>query len=512
MEILGSIIKRGLTLRKSIGKVRRKSSAVKKQRKALLKLITKARYTQFGEKYEFDSILLATNPEKMFQKLVPIHDYDKMYNEWWNKSVKNESDVCWPGKIKYFALSSGTSGAPSKQIPVTSSMLRSMRKTSIRQVLTLTSYGFSEEFFQKGVLIVGGSSDLQNMGNYYQGDLSGINANKMPFWTSPFYKPGKDIVKLKDWNAKIEEIVNHAPEWDISMITGVPAWNQIIVEKIIERYKLKNIHELWPNLQVFIYGGVAIGPYLKSFEKLFGKKVHYLETYLASEGFLAYQSRKDIKGMELVLDNGIFMEFIPFNEANFNSDGTLKENPQVLLLDEVKEEVEYAILISTNAGAWRYMIGDTVKFTSLPHHEIIITGRTKHFLSLCGEHLSVDNMTQAIQNLSAEINTPIKEFTVSGTVNGSNFGHHWFLAIDTPTLSNAELASKLDGYLKALNDDYAVERNHALKFIQVEAIPTSVFYSWMERKGKLGSQNKFPRVINNSHYAEWVDFVKSLAN
>ena len=510
MEILGTLIKQGLTFRKNIGKVRRKPSGAKQQRKTLLKLLTKARYTQFGEQFEFDSILLATNPEKMFQKLVPIYDYDKIFTEWWHKSLQDESDVCWPGRIKYFALSSGTSGAASKQLPITTSMLRSMRKTGVRQVLSLTNYGLPEEFFQKGVLIVGGSSDLQNMGHYYQGDLSGINATRMPFWTSPFYKPGKEIVRLRDWNAKIEEIVNHAPEWDISMITGVPAWNQIIIEKIVEKYQLKHIHELWPNLQVFIYGGVAIAPYLKSFEKLFGKKVHYLETYLASEGFMAYQSRKDIKGMELLLDSGIFMEFIPFNEHNFNSDGTLRENPEVKLIDEVKEDEEYALLISTNAGAWRYMIGDTIKFTSLEHHEIAITGRTKHFLSLCGEHLSVDNMTQAIHNLSTELNVPIKEFTVAGTVNGSNFGHHWFLALENAPVSEEVLAHKLDQYLAELNDDYAVERRHALQNIRLQIVSPAKFYEWMEKRGKLGSQNKFPRVLQAKHYTEWVNFLNGL--
>jgi hypothetical protein len=511
MEILGSLIKNTLTLRKNIGRVRRKGSSANQQRKTLLKLLTKARYTKFGEHFEFDSILLATNPEKMFQKMVPIYDYDRIFAEWWHRAINNEADVCWPGKIKYFALSSGTSGASSKQIPVTSSMLRSMRKTSVRQVLSLTNYGFSEEFFQKGVMIVGGSSDLQNMGHYYQGDLSGINATKMPFWTSPFYKPGKEIVRLRDWNAKIEEIVNHAPEWDISMITGVPAWNQIILEKIVEKYKLNNIHDLWPNLQVFIYGGVAIAPYLKSFEKLFGKKVHYLETYLASEGFIAYQSRKDIRGMELLLDSGIFVEFIPFTENNFHSDGTLKYNPEVLLIEDVKEDVEYALLISTNAGAWRYMIGDTIKFTSVEHHEIVITGRTKHFLSLCGEHLSIDNMTHAVNNLCTELNIPIREFTVAGVVNGSSFGHHWFLGIDNPTISSEVLWSKLDEYLKNLNDDYAVERRHALRNMKLEIVPTSRFYEWMESKGKLGSQNKFPRVLQTQNYADWVSFLNVTA-
>jgi hypothetical protein len=229
---------------------------------------------------------------------------------------------------------------------------------------------------------------------------------------------------------------------------------------------------------------------------------------LASEGFIAYQSRKDIKGMEMLLDNGIFMEFIPFNESNFNGDGTLKDNPEVKLIDEVQEETEYALLISTNAGSWRYMIGDTIKFTSLEHNEIVITGRTKHFLSLCGEHLSVDNMTEAMHQLSTDLNLPIKEFTVSGTVNGSNFGHHWFLGIDNCTTTEVELAIKLDQYLKDLNDDYAVERRHALQNIRLQVIPTQKFYGWMEKNGKLGSQNKFPRVLQNHNYKDWLSFLE----
>lgn len=509
MEILGTIIKRAIALQNTVSKVRRKSSPEDQQRKTLLKLLSKARYTQFGQEYEFDSILIAKKPEKLFQRSVPIYDYNKIFDEWWHKTLKGERDVCWPGKIKYFALSSGTSGSASKYIPVTSSIIKSMRKVGIRQIISLVNYGLPEEFFSKGVLVLGGSTDLQNMGNYYQGDLSGINQAKMPIWSQPFYKPGKAIARHRDWNLKIDEIARNAPKWDIAMITGIPAWNQLVLERIIEMHNLKNIHELWPNLQVFIYGGVAFEPYRKGFEKLLGKPIHYVETYLASEGFIAYQSRKDIKGMELVLDNGIFMEFIPFNEKNFYPDGTMKEHPETLLINQIQEGVEYALLLSTNAGAWRYLIGDTIRFTSLEHCEIVITGRTKHFLNLCGEHLTTDNMNNAIEKLSDYFNTPIKEFTVAGIPIGTLFGHKWYIGIDDRFLNSVQVAEKLDSFLKELNDDYAVERNHALKEIQVEIIPTQYFYDWMAMKGKLGAQNKFPRVLQKEAFKEWEEFVAS---
>lgn len=508
MEILGTIIKRGFELRKRINTVRPASTAIKKQRKTLVKLISKAQYTQFGQAYEFEAILASKHPEKVFQKIVPVYDYNKIFNDWWHKTLQGEPDVCWPGKIKYFALSSGTSGAPSKHIPVTNSMIRSMRRTSLRQIMSLVNYDLPEELFTKGVLVVGGSSDLVDMGNYYQGDLSGINQAKMPFYTAPFYKPGKEIARYRDWNTKIDEIVKNAHNWDIMMITGVPAWNQIILERIIEKHKLRHIHELWPNFSIFVYGGVAIEPYIKSFNALLGRPIHYIETYLASEGFIAYQSRKDIKGMQLVLDNGIFTEFVPFNDRNFNSDGSLKENPEALLIDEVEEGVEYGILISTNAGAWRYLIGDTVKFTSLAHNEITITGRTKHFLSLCGEHLSVDNMNHAIRMVGEHFDIPIKEYTVSGVQVDSLFAHRWYIGVEGGDLNEEAVKTKLDEFLCQLNDDYAVERRHALKEVQVRLIPARMFYEWMEQRGKLGAQNKFPRVLQKDQFTEWEAFVQ----
>jgi hypothetical protein len=241
-----------------------------------------------------------------------------------------------------------------------------------------------------------------------------------------------------------------------------------------------------------------------------GREIFYLETYLASEGFLAYQ-RKQEHPMQLVLDNGIFFEFIPFNTRNFNHDGTLVDQPQTLLIDQVNEDEDYALLISTNAGAWRYLIGDTVRFTSVKDFEIVITGRTKHFLSLCGEHLSIDNMTRAISEVSEKLNIDIKEFTVAGIPYNKLFAHKWYIGTDQPVADRQEFKKLLDKTLSALNDDYAVERKAALKDIIVEIIPVKAFYDWMKMKGKEGGQHKFPRVIG-SQYDEWDEFTHQYLN
>jgi hypothetical protein len=231
-----------------------------------------------------------------------------------------------------------------------------------------------------------------------------------------------------------------------------------------------------------------------------------METYLASEGFIAYDDNPGREGMRLVLDNGIFFEFIPFTETNFGSEGNMKDNPETLSIGEVAEGVEYALLLSTCSGAWRYLIGDTVKFTSLENQEIIITGRTKHFLSLCGEHLSQDNMNRAVELVAQDLNIEIKEFTVIGIPYGSLFAHKWYIGTDDK-VDKTVLKEKLDEHLKTLNDDYRVERIAALKDVLVEILPSSVFYDWMEQKGKMGAQNKFPRVMKNKHLAEWESYL-----
>jgi hypothetical protein len=481
----------------------------RQQIKVLKKLLKKARFTEFGQRYRFDEIVISRHPGKKFQQLVPTSDYNKIYDAWWHKAKDGIPDVCWPGKIKYFALSSGTSDATSKFIPITKELIRSNTITSIKQLLSLAKYeNVPKSAVGKGWLILGGSTELQKGPTYYAGDLSGIQQKNIPFWFQALSlnKPGKKIAAVKDWTTKLEEVVANAPNWDIGFILGVPAWLQLCMEKIIERYNLNNIHEMWPNLSFYVHGGVAMEPYKNGFEKVLGKPITYIETYLASEGFLAYQSRQDAVGMHLVLNNNMFFEFVPFDETNFDSEGNMVDEPEALMIHEIEEDKDYAILISTNAGAWRYAIGDTVRLVDREHSEIIITGRTKHFLSLVGEHLSVDNMNKAIEMVSEDLNISIPEFTVAGIPHNNFFAHHWYIATDDKVNTN-DLRQRIDDKLKELNDDYEVERKHALKDVFVTALPEKFFMDFMEHKGKIGGQHKFPRVLKGSMLKSWVEFL-----
>jgi hypothetical protein len=470
------------------------SDARRQQIKVLKKLLKRSRFTQFGQQYLFDEILMSKHPGKKFQQLVPTYNYDKIYNEWWHKTLDGTPDVCWPGVIKFFALSSGTSESSSKYIPVTKELIRSNTITSIRQLISLAKYdNVPKRSIGKGWLMLGGSTQLQKGPTYYAGDLSGIQQKNIPFWFQGLglYKPGKKIAKEKDWSKKLEEIVEMAPNWDIGFIIGVPAWLQLCIEKIIERYQLNNIHEMWPNLAFYVHGGVAMEPYKKGFEKLMGQPITYIETYLASEGFLAYQNRQDTRGMQLALNNNIFFEFVPFDDTNFDSEGNMIDQPETLMIHEIEEHKDYAILISTNAGTWRYAIGDTIKLVDRERNEIIITGRTKHFLSLVGEHLSVDNMNEAINMAAEELNISIPEFTVTGIPFGNFFAHQWYVACND-AIDETKLANLIDEKLKLLNDDYEVERKHALKAVQLKVLPESLFMNFMQLKGKVGGQHKFP--------------------
>lgn len=478
------------------------------QLRVLRKLLKKARFTEFGQAYRFDEILLSKHPGKKFQEKVPTFDYTGIYNKWWHKTLEGHTDVCWPGKIKYYALSSGTSEAASKYIPITNDLLRGNRVVMIKQMLSLRTYpDISVKSIGKGWLMIGGSTDLQKGPGFYAGDLSGITAKKVPFWFSPFYKPGKKIAKTKDWSTKIEMIVEEAPNWDIGFLVGVPAWMQLCMEKIIERYQLKTIHDIWPNLAFCVHGGVSFEPYKKGFEKLLAKPLVYIETYLASEGFIAYQDKQHAQGMKLVINDHIFLEFVPFDEENFDSEGNMKEHPKAFMIHEVEEGKDYALLLSTSAGAWRYLIGDTIRFTNKEKSEIVITGRTKHFLSLVGEHLSVDNMNKAIQLVSDELNISIPEFTVAGIPEGLHFAHHWYVATDDH-IDSEQLRQRIDYYLNELNDDYAIERRNALKQIYLTVLPESRFMEFMEMKGKIGGQHKFPRVMKGKMYEDWNLFLE----
>ena len=492
--------------------LRKPTSLENQQKKVLLKLINKARETQFGRKYGFPDIgsaFYADDPAafyKQFQASVPLFNYNSIYAQWWSKSVAGEANVCWPGKTKYFALSSGTSEASTKHIPITVDMTKHIKRTSIRQILTLADYDLPADFYTRGILMLGGSTHLSKKGYSYEGDLSGIQAKQIPFWFQPFYKPGRRIAATPDWTDKLDEMTITAKSWDIGAVVGVPAWIQVLFEKIIAYYKVDTIHDIWPNLAVFTHGGVAFEPYKKGFEALLAKPIHYLETYLASEGFIAYQAAQGAKGMKLVTDLGMFYEFVPFNEINFSSDGDLLPNAETLMVHQVTPGTDYAILLSTCAGTWRYLIGDTVRFLDTTTGEILITGRTKHFLSLCGEHLSVDNMNKAVQMAQETFGITVREFAVAGVNHDTLFGHEWFIGTDD-SIDATKFVAQIDANLKLLNDDYRVERAHALKSVTGSILPVNTFYSYLKSKGKEGGQTKFPRVLKKSVYLEWVDFI-----
>ncbi|MBU1718817.1 MAG: GH3 auxin-responsive promoter family protein, partial [Bacteroidetes bacterium] len=453
MPILGSILKQAVELKAKLPE--KQADGWKLQKQVLKRILRKASVTSFGEYYNFNKILKQKDFVKAFQNTVPTHDYNAIFRKWWYRTLAGEPYVCWPGKVKYFALSSGTSEASSKQIPVTADMLRAIKRTSIKQIMSMAYYDFPKNFYEKGMLALGGSTHLTYNGTYYEGDLSGITAGAIPFWFQHFYKPGKRISKERDWTTKLDEIVRNAGKWDIGIIVGVPAWIQILLERIIEHYNVKNIHDVWPNLRVYCHSGVSFAPYVKGFEKLLGKPLIYIETYLASEGFIAYQKKAESSSMDMILGNGLFYEFVPFTDKNFDEEGNLIENPEVLALNQIENNKEYALLLTNVAGAYRYLVGDTIKFTNKDKHQILITGRTKHFLSICGEHLSQENMNRAIELTEADMNINIREFTVCGVRHGSLFAHKWYIGTEDEA-DPVFIANTIDEHLKVLNDDYRV--------------------------------------------------------
>lgn len=504
MPFFGNLLKRGLKIGERLEQ--RPVDPMRLQTHTLRRLLKRAQQTAFGQYYDFKDILREDDLAAGFREKVPIFDYDAMYERWWHMALKGVENVSWRGRIKYFALSSGTSGAPSKHIPVSDEMQRAMRHAGLKMFFALTNFDVDPELYTKPMLMLGGSSDLQDQGDYFMGDLSGINASRPPFWLRPYYKPGAEIARIRDWEERINEIARLAPEWDIGFIVGIPSWLQLMLERILEFHQLENIHQIWPNLKVCVHGGIAFEPMRKGFEKLFARPLIYMDTYLASEGFIAYQDRPGARGMRLLVRNGIFLEFIPFNSANFDEDGRLAGQPRALTIGEVQEGVDYALLISTCSGAWRYLIGDTVRFTDKERWEIVITGRTKHYLSICGEHLSVDNMNQGIQHVEEKLNINIREFTVSPFVEKGNFMHKWHIGCE-PVADSAAVARLLDERLMEVNDDYRTERGSLLQ-IQVQTLPAEIFYQWQESKGKMGGQNKFPRVMKGKQFADWENFVR----
>jgi hypothetical protein len=502
MAIIGKFIKKSTAI--GFKRNAKKNSEYKNQLSSLCALLELAKITKFGMVHSFHDILKNTDVVSQFQKNVPITNYEEFYDKWLKQTLQGAKNHTWKGKIKYFALSSGTTGSPSKRLPISIEMIRSFQKTSINQLTLLHELNLPESFFSASVLTVGGSIELSKKDKHIEGDLSGILKKHTTLLATPFTKPGNRISRIKNWDDKIKAIIEKAPKWNIGIIAGIPSWCILLMEEIVEHYQLTSIHDIWPNLSIYVHGGVFMDPYISRLNKLTKSNVILMNTYLASEGYFAYQENPRSNGMKLLLSNGIFYEFIPFNSTYFDENGELLNKHNAYTINEVQKDVDYALVISTNAGLWRYLIGDLVRFENILKREIKITGRIKQFLSLCGEHLSLDNIYQALLSLSDSFQISISEFTIYADI--ENQCHHWYLGIDEE-VNQIELLLALDKNLSSLNDDYAYVRKYNLNTPIISIIKTSKFHEFLAYQGKKGSQNKMPRVLNEQQKVAWITFI-----
>ncbi len=507
MSVIGEFIKKAIDV---TGYIKGDGKPIEEQETVLKELLEKAKLTAFGKKYGFSEILKQPFVSAAFQKKVPIHDYDKIFNEWWHFLLDGHQNVTWPGGQNYFALSSGTT-SNSKYIPVTDDMLESIRKAGIKQALSLKNFELPGDFFEKQILMLGSCTDLIQKDDHEEGEISGISAANIPTWFKGYYKPGEDIACIKDWDQKLERIVEEAPKWDIGSLSGIPSWVEMMLKAIISHHKLNNIHDLWPNLQVYTSGGVAFEPYRQSFEKLLAHPIIYIDTYLASEGFVAMQRRPDTMSMALNTDNGIYFEFVPFIEENMDDNGCVKQDAEVLAFADVKENENYVLLMSTVSGAWRYMIGDTVIVTNKELAEIKISGRTKHYLNVVGSQLSVHQMNEGIAHISEKFGVEIKEFIVAAIHRDDEYIHKWLIGANKILSNFKQVASELDAFLQDNNKNYKVARGKALKDVEVEVFEVDNFYKWSEEKKNLGGQAKIPRVLKEEEFLEFQEYLRGSA-
>lgn len=505
MPLLGSFIKKAVELGETLTSY---ESPVEEQEKVLRHLLKTAQDTAFGQQYNFAKILESDTLFKAFAEQVPTHDYDKINREWWQRTLAGEADVTWPGTPDYFAVSSGTTSS-SKYIPVTDDMISAIRRAGIGQALALSEYDLPSSFFEKEILMLGSSTDLKEVDGHLEGEISGISASTIPSWFEFYYKPGKEISSIENWDERVERIAQEAPKWDIGALSGIPSWIELMLKKVIEYHNLDSIHDIWPNLLVYTSGGVALEPYIPNLNKLMKHPLIYIDTYLASEGFLAFQARPQTKAMKLVLNNGIYFEFVPFQDRFMADDGTVRPDAPVLNSREVTEGVDYVLLISTVAGAWRYMIGDTVQFTDVERGEIIISGRTKFYLNVVGEQLPVNKMQDAVQALCDEKGIAITEFTVAAVRReDGEYINRWYLGSDDPCHEPDNVGQLLDEKLRASNKNYDVARSKALKDVEAVVVPTEMFHNWNEHTKQKGGQAKIPKVMKEDDFRKFEEFVK----
>ena len=506
MAIIGSIIKGFLEVN---GALTSETDHQNSQQDVLKNLLETAKETEFGSHYKFDAILDSNDIAAKFSESIPYFDYNKINTEWWYRLHNGDSDVTWPGSPPYYALSSGTTGKTSKRIPVTEAMLTAIKNAGLEQVYALNNFNLPSEFFEKEILMLGSSTDLKEKEDHLEGEISGISASNIPFWFRSYYKPGKEISLIDDWNERVKKIAESAAEWDIGALSGIPSWIELMLKEVIAYHKINNIHDIWPNLQVYTSGGVAFKPYEKSFNALMGKPVTVIDTYLASEGFIAFQSHPDDPSMQLITDNGIYFEFVPFKPEYLNQDGSLTPDAPSYTIADVKLDQEYVLIISTVSGAWRYIIGDTIEFTDIDQAKIKITGRTKFFLNTVGSQLSVNKLNDAVKHLEDTFDLEIPEYTISAKRFDGEYYHSWYLGAEKKVDTN-KLADEIDKFLKKSNKNYEVARSKALKGVKVCLIDPSVFYEWNEENKKKGGQVKMERVMDEEKFLKWEKFNETL--
>ncbi|WP_299528702.1 GH3 auxin-responsive promoter family protein [uncultured Lutibacter sp.] len=466
------------------------------QKELLFKLLYKAQYTELGNKLDFSSI----KSYKEFTEKVPIQQYESI-EPMIERARKGEQNIFWPTPIKWFAKSSGTTNAKSKFIPVSEEALEDCHFKAGKDMLCLyfNNNPESQLFIGKG-LRLGGSSAVYEDNNSFFGDLSAIIIENLPFWADYSSAPKQETALMSEWESKIEAIINETIEEDITSLVGVPSWMLVLLNKVLERTGKNNILEVWPNLEVYFHGGVNFNPYREQFKKIIPKKeFKYYETYNASEGFFAIQDVNDSFDMLLMLDYGIFYEFIPMDKF----DG---ENSKAISLSQVKLNVNYALVITTNGGLWRYLIGDTVKFTSLKPYRIRITGRTKHFINVFGEELIIENAENALKQACLKTACEISEYTVAPIFMNRNKsgGHEWLIEFRKHPKCINYFTEILDNSLKAINSDYEAKRynNLTLAIPKINVAKNGLFYDWLKQNGKLGGQHKVPRLSNSRKHLE----------
>lgn len=467
------------------------------QHDQLMKLLRTAQTTEFGRHHEFRTI----HSQETFKQRVPVTNYDD-FKHYIERMLRGEQNILWPSEVRWFAKSSGTTSAKSKFIPVTYESLEECHYQGGKDLLMnyLMQKPESNIFDGKG-LVMGGSHQINSANNEsYYGDLSAVMMQNMPFWVQYLRTPDLRIAIMDNWDEKIERMARATVTEDVSNISGVPTWTIVLIEKLFEITGKNNLADIWPNLELYVHGGVSFTPYRERFNKLIrSSQMNYLETYNASEGFMGIQDRLGATDMLLMLDYGIYFEFMPMTEYG-------KEFPETLSLSEVKANENYALVISTNAGLWRYLIGDTIRFTSVNPFRFRITGRTKHFINAFGEELVIENADHAIRKACEQTQSSVIEYTAAPIYfsEASHGGHHWLIEFEEEPRSLEAFVHHLDAALKDQNSDYEAKRyrDMAMQMPHVEVVPKGTFHEWMKKEGKLGGQHKVPRLSNHRQYVD----------